>query len=149
MTEVTIDTKANPQARTTPQKPILLWALALFGSFFGVMTLRSAYLVLFTTGAFHHAAGNFVPFIVKFNGTAGFFYLLAAFGLFRKARWAVKLSALIATSTFVAYGLFWMHVGGGGLYEMQTVIARPIRFGLWSLIATVSWLTLIKNKPAE
>ncbi|NOR51332.1 MAG: hypothetical protein GQ470_01815, partial [Gammaproteobacteria bacterium] len=56
-------------------RPIVLWGLALVAMVFGALTLKSAFLVLFTTGTFHQEAGNFVPFVVTFNGIAGFFYI--------------------------------------------------------------------------
>jgi len=119
-----------------------LWGLSLVAIVFGVMTLKSAYLVLFTTGTFHQGAGHYVPFVVIFNGSAAFLYLIAGMGLFRQKRWAVRLSFLIASATVVVYGLFGLHVYSGGTYEMQTVVAMAIRSGVWSIIAVTSWFLL-------
>ncbi len=126
-----------------------LAGLALIATVFGGMTLKSAYLVLFTTGAFHQDAGNYVPFVVVFNGIAGFVYITAGGGLFKRKPWAVKLAAAIAGSTLVVYGLFGLHVNSGGLYEMQTVVAMAVRSGLWTLITIGSWFLLVRTKNPQ
>lgn len=131
--------------QTGTSRPIVLWGLSLIAIVFGALTLKSAYLVLFTTGTFHQEAGNFVPFVVTFNGIAGIFYIIAGLGLFKQRQWGVRLSILIALSTLIVYGLFGLHVNNGGLYEMQTVVAMAIRSGLWSVIAIVSWFKIIKK----
>ncbi|HEA26521.1 MAG TPA: hypothetical protein ENH92_05300 [Ectothiorhodospiraceae bacterium] len=132
--------------QTATPRSIILRLLALVAMVFGALTLKSAYLVLFTTGTFHQEAGDFVPFVVTFNGIAGFFYLIAGFGLFKQTQWSVRLSILIAVTTLVVYGLFGLHVNNGELYEMQTVVAMAIRSGLWSLIAAVAWFKICKAK---
>jgi hypothetical protein len=114
-------------AKTSMTHRLGLAGLALIATVFGGMTLKSAYLVLFTTGALHQNAGNYVPLVVMFNGIAAFFYIAAGGGLFKAKQWAVKLAALIPASTLVVYGLFGLHVNNGGLYEMQTVVALAVR----------------------
>ncbi len=135
--------------QTTSSRPVILWILALVATIFGALTLKSAYLVLFTTGEFHQNAGNFVPFVVMFNGIAGLFYLIAGFGIFKQRKWGVRLSILIAVSTISVYGLFGLHVNNGGLYEMQTVVAMAIRSGVWSVIAIVAWFKICKAKASD
>lgn len=134
----------NPINRS---RPIVLWSLALLAIVFGAMTIKSAYLVLFTTGTFHQEAGNYLPFVVWFNGIAGMFYVIAGYGLWRQKRWSVSLAASLAVATLAVFALFGLHVSDGGLYEQRTVGAMTIRSGLWSIIAVVSWFKIMKKEP--
>lgn len=131
--------------QTTTPRPLVLWLLALVATVFGVLTIKSAYLVLFTTGAFHQEAGNYLPFVVWFNGIAGIFYVIGGYGLWRQKRWSAWLAMTIAMATLTIFALFGLHVSDGGLYEQRTVGAMTIRSALWSIIALVAWFKFIKN----
>jgi hypothetical protein len=63
---------------------------AVIAVLFGVATVASGGNVLFGGGA--QTAGNYVPFIVWFNFLAGFFYVAAGVGLWRRERWATWLA---------------------------------------------------------
>ena len=43
------------------QHPLVFKLMAMFALLFGVMTIRSGGMALFTGGAVHQAAGNYVP----------------------------------------------------------------------------------------
>jgi len=130
-------------------RPIVLWVLAAVAIVFGVLTIKSAYLVLFTTGTFHQQAGNYLPLVVWFNGIAGFLYVIAGLGLFKQKIWAVRVSIFLAISTLTVFALFGMHVSNGGLYEHRTVGAMSIRSALWIVIALVAWFKICKNSRAD
>jgi len=130
--------------RSSIQRPVAIWIASIFALIFGLLTLRSAGLVLFTEGEFHQQQGNFVPFVVWFNFSAGFAYIIAAIGLFMMSRWSGYLAYLIAAATAVVFGLFGLHVINGGLYEMQTVGAMTIRVSVWVAIAAVAYFKVMR-----
>lgn len=134
----------NPQSNS---RPIILWVVAIIALIFGALTLKSAFLVLFTTGTFHQEAGNYVPFVVWFNGFAGIFYLIAGFGLFTQRKWVTKLSMTMALATLLVFILFGLHIINGGLYEQQTIAAMSVRSGVWILISLLAWFKI--SRPSH
>jgi hypothetical protein len=99
--------------------------------FFGILTVLSGGRVLFGGEAARAAVGNAVTFVLWFNFTAGFIYVIAGIGLFLWRRWAAPLSAAIAISTLVVFVAFGWHVATGGAFEMRTVGAMTLRSGFW------------------
>jgi hypothetical protein len=132
---------------TSSSKPYLLWVFSVLAIIFGVLTIKSSYLVLFTTGEFHQAAGNYLPFVVTFNGIAGFFYIIAGLGFFKNIQWSAWLSIGLALSTLLIFMLFGWYVNEGGLYEQRTVAAMVIRSGFWVILSLIAWFSLIKKEP--
>ena len=55
--------------------------------------------------------------MLRFNFVAGFAYVLAGFGLWRRAEWARTLSVGITLATAAVFVLFLWHVWSGGAYE--------------------------------
>lgn len=106
---------------------------------FGLLTLKSGGAVLFIDGEDRLAAGNYVPFVLWFNFIAGFFYIITGVGLWLQKPWAVKLSFLIVSATLIVYGLLGLHILGGGLYEMRTIIAMSLRSIIWVFIALFAY----------
>ncbi|MCW8887878.1 MAG: hypothetical protein OQK25_02320 [Gammaproteobacteria bacterium] len=129
---------------STTKRPIAIWLISIIAIIFGGMTIKSGGLVLFTDGEFHQQQGNYVPFVVWFNFSAGFAYITAGIGLLLMKRWATYLAYLIAASTAVVFVLFGLHVMNGGLYEMQTVAAMTIRTTLWAIISLVAYFKIIR-----
>lgn len=117
--------------------PVWQKAIAVFALLFGAITLFKSGSVLFGPQSAQDAVGNFVPFVVQFNFVAGFFYVLAAVGIWLGRGWAYGLSAVIALATLITAFVFWRHVNAGGAYEMQTVGALAIRSGFWVVITFV------------
>jgi len=103
---------------------------------FGAATVVSGGNVLFGSGA--AAAGNYVPFVVWFNFVAGFFYIAAGIGLWRRRRWAAWLALALAVLTGLALAAFGWHVATGGAFEVRTVAAMTLRTLVWTAIAALA-----------
>lgn len=112
-----------------------LKGIALVAMVFGTVTVISGGGVLFGTDAIREAAGRFVPFVVWFNFIAGFAYIAAGIAIWQAHRWAFTLSVAIAVATFMAAAGFGVWVFLGNVYEMRTVGALALRFGVWVAIA--------------
>lgn len=116
--------------------------LAIFAVLFGLLTIVSGGSVLFNAEA-QQAAGNTVGFVLWFNFLAGFAYVIAGVGLWRRQRWSMGLSLAIATASLIIFAAFGLHILTGGSYEMRTVAAMSLRTVVWFIIATVAY----KNLP--
>ncbi len=118
------------------KRPLWLGAMALFAVLFGLLTLRSGGAVLFNREA-QPAADNYVAFVVWFNFLAGFAYVIAGVGLWRREQWAVWLSFLIAGATLAVFAAFGLYILLGGSYEMRTVAAMSLRTLMWFIISAL------------
>ncbi len=128
--------------KTLPLSSPLQKTLAVLALIFGAITLFKSGSVLFGPQSAREAVGLYVPFVVKFNFVAGFFYGLAGVGMWLGRAWACKLSAVITLATLVIAAAFAWHVFRGGEYEMQTVGALAVRAGFWLAVT----LTLHKTR---
>lgn len=111
--------------------------LAVVGIVFGLMTLKTGGLTLFTEEG-RVAAGDYVPFVLWFNFLAGFFYILASVGILlghSPARTIAKILALASLGVFI---LLLGHVALGGSYEVKTIVAMIVRGGFWAMV----WMVL-------
>ncbi len=125
---MTIQSKPEPKSR-----PVLS-SIAVIALLFGLLTIKSGGGVLFGPESARLAAGNVVDFVLWFNFLAGFFYLLAAIGLWLGKTWAVWLSGLIAVLTALVFIALGIHIAGGGEYETRTLAAMTLRLTLWTAI---------------
>jgi hypothetical protein len=105
---------------------------------FGLLTISAGGSALFGGPAAREAAGAVVPFVLWFNFLAGFAYVAAGIGLWRRRRWAATLAIVIAASTVAVFAAFGVHVVRGGGYEMRTVGAMTLRSLAWLAIAWFS-----------
>ncbi|MDT8376111.1 MAG: hypothetical protein RQ867_05140 [Mariprofundaceae bacterium] len=121
------------------------WIIAAVAVLFGIMTIKSGGQVLFGDEASRAAAGNYVPFVLWFNFTAGFAYLIAGAGIALRKQWSVWFSLLIAASTLLVFGALALHVFGGGAYETRTVAAMTLRSTVWSVIAVLVYRQLVRR----
>ena len=119
----------------SPLSPLWMKIVALLAAGFGVMTLISGGNVLFGPKEAQDMAGDYVPFVVWFNFSAGFLHLAAAVGIWGGRAWAYKLSVLIAVATALVALAFGFQVMQGQAFEMRTVGALALRFGIWMAIA--------------
>lgn len=69
-------------------------AIALVAVGFGAFTLKEGGAVLFSDGAARAAAGDYVPFVLWFNFTVGFVYIVAGIGLW------LHLPAIMSAAKF-------------------------------------------------
>lgn len=116
-------------------RPRWVTPVSLFAIFFGLLTLKEGGSVLFFEGAARKAAGNYVPFVLWFNFSAGFAYVAAGIGLWGMKRWSAYLAVIIAVSTLIVFTAFGVHVLQGGAFELRTVIAMTLRSSIWLAIA--------------
>lgn len=115
--------------------------MSIIAIVFGILSIKSGGMVLFTEGDAHQAAGNYVPFVLWFNFLAGFVYILAGIGLWRQHSFAPPLALAITLATVAVFIVFGAHVYSGGSYEMRTVVAMSLRSLIWFGI-TLSAYTL-------
>ncbi|MEA3290706.1 MAG: hypothetical protein U9Q71_00100 [Pseudomonadota bacterium] len=102
--------------------------------------------MLFIEGEFRQQAGNYVSFVLWFNFLAGFAYLVAGVGLWKRQRWAAWLAIMIAAASALVYVLLGLHISNGGVYEMRTVIAMGARCAMWAAIALFSYWTILRKR---
>lgn len=134
-------TKANPGSRA-------LQIAAGVAIVFGILTVISGGRALFGSDAARAAMGDVVPFVLRFNFMAGFAYILAGIGLFRRERTAVWISLAILGVTFLVMLAFGLHIQQGGAYEMRTVAAMTLRIAVWAMLAAVAW-RYIRQAPTR
>lgn len=108
--------------------------IAGFALFFGLLTVMAGGRTLFMAEA-QQQAGNIVSFVLWFNFMAGFAYMIAGSGLWRRQRWATWLSLAIAIATLLIFAGLGLYIGRGGSYEMRTVAAISLRSLVWLAIA--------------
>lgn len=114
-------------------RPFAIRAAGVIAIIFGTVTVVSGWRALF--GGVDMGAA--VPFVLRFNFLAGFAYVLAGIGLWRRAEWARTLSTGITLATAAVLVLFLWHVWNGGSYEMRTMGAMTLRLVIWSAITLV------------
>ena len=123
----------------TTKRPAWVWIVAIFAVVFGVMTIKSGGSVLFIDGEARRAAGNYVDFVLWFNFSAGFFYVVTGIGIWLEKAWVLAAAITIATLTLLVFGAFGVHIFYGGEYEQRTVAAMTLRSVVWITIAIVSY----------
>ena len=114
------------------------WLLlaSLVAVVFGLLTIRAGGAVLFGDEEARSSAGAYVGFVVWFNFLAGFAYVAAGTGLWRRRQWAALLAFLIAAATLLTFAAFGAYVAAGAAYESRTVAAMTLRTATW---LAISW----------
>lgn len=79
-----------------------------------------------------------MPFVLWFSFAAGFGYVAAAVGLWQGARWAAKLSLVIAVATAAVLATLFWYISQGDAVEWRTIAALALRLAVWSAIASVA-----------
>lgn len=121
------------------------WVVTAIAVVFGLLTIKSGGTVLFVDGEARQQAGNYVPFVLWFNFLAGFAYLTAGIGLWKKQRWAAWLAIMIAAASVLVFVLLGLHINSGGPYEMRTVIAMGMRCSIWTAIGFFAYWTILRE----
>jgi hypothetical protein len=119
----------------------LKW-LAAAAIVFGLLTVFSGGRALFGGAEARAGLGNIVPFVLWFNFTAGFAYVLAGGGLLLAKPWAAKLAMLLAVATVLVFLAFAAHIASGGAFEARTVGALFIRSLFWIVVALLASRTV-------
>lgn len=132
--------------RESSKRPLFQIIWGAFAILFGLMTLKEGGSVLFFDGAARSAAGDYVLFVLIFNFTAGFFYILAGAGILAQRKWTMALAASIATLTALVFSALGLHIARGGAFEPRTVVAMSLRTGFW--IATCAFLYFQSKKKS-
>jgi len=125
--------------------PFVFRIMSAVAVLFGLLTIKSGGLVLFTSGEAHQAAGNYVPFVLWFNFIAGFFYVIAGIGLWLQLNWSALLAKLIAFLTLSVFIAFGVHIFLGGISEVRTIAAMAMRLVIWSSIAAITFIIIKKH----
>ena len=133
---------------TGTRRSIGISAASLVALAFGLLTIREGGAILFGDEATRAAAGNIVPFVLWFNFSAGFAYVIAGAGLWMQRRWAAWLAIGIALTTALTFVAFGMHVWFGGAWEQRTAIAMTLRTLIWTILAAIAWRQLLQRGPA-
>lgn len=94
---------------------------------FALVTIFMSSAVLLDWFGIRANQGNYVPFVVKTNLTAGFLYLIAAYGFINSKSWSSWAMLSVALLLFYALALFYLHMHSGGLYEDRTLFALIFR----------------------
>ena len=132
-------------ASTQARRSLGTWIVTAVAVVFGLLTIKSGGAVLFIGGEFRQQAGNYVPFVLWFNFLAGFVYLAAGIGLWRRQRWAAWLAIMIVAASVSVFVLLGLHINSGGSYEMRTVIAMGARCSIWTVIALFSYWKILQK----
>lgn len=128
--------------KATGGNSLWLRLAAVVAAAFGVLTIKEGGTVLFGGDAARNAAGNYVPFVLWFNFVAGFAYVAAGIGLWRRQRWALWLALAIVTGTLIVFAAFGAHILGSGAYEQRTVIAMSLRSVVWAAISVIAYQSM-------
>lgn len=94
---------------------------------FALVTIFMSSAVLFDLFDIRLKVGNYIPFVVKTNLTAGFLYLLAAYGFINSNKWAFWAMLSVALLLFYTLTLTYVHIHTGGLFESRTIVALIFR----------------------
>lgn len=122
-----------------------IWFFSILALAFGLLTLKSGGTVLFIEGEARQAAGNYVPFVLWFNFSAGLVYVITGIALWLLRPWAFWLSVILACSTLIVFAAFGLHILNGGAYEMRTVVAMSLRSGVWLIMVLFIWNHFFRN----
>ena len=130
--------------------PLTFKIMSLIAIIFGLVTIKSGGMVLFTAGEAHQAAGEYVPFVLWFNFLAGFAYITAGIGLWLQRSWAVLFAMVIAVFTLLVFSALGVHIYAGGAYEMRTIGAMSMRSIIWMGIASITYMIgRPRSRPAD
>ena len=135
-------------SHTINKHPVVFKLMSVVAILFGLLTIKSGGMVLFTQGEAHQAAGNYVPFVLWFNFIAGFAYLAAGIGLWMQRSWAAQLAAAIALFTVLVFIAFGLYIFLDGAYEVRTIGAMSLRSTVWIVITLVTY-NIGRNYSAE
>lgn len=112
---------------------------------FALVTIFMSSAVLFDWFGIRAKQGNYVPFVVKTNLTAGFLYLIAAYGFLTSRKWSFWAMLSVVLLLFYALTLFFVHMHSGGPYEDRTMYALIFRILFTLLLAGLIYVNVNKK----
>ena len=125
-------------------------AAAIVAVLFGLMTIKSGGQVLFGSEEARIAAGNYIPFVLWFNFSAGFLYVITGAGIFLGKEWSLKAALFLVSSTLLVFAAFGAHILINEVsYETRTVIAMTARSTIWAVISFVLFRHFAARNEAE
>lgn len=127
-------------------KTIILRSSAVLITLFALVTLFMSTSVLFDLFGIREKEGNYVLFVVFSNFIAGFFYLIAAYGLFTEKKWTTKLILITTVILIVSFVGLLIHANTGGIYEQKTITAMISRIAITGAFASISWFFITQKK---
>lgn len=130
----------------TTTRTISIWLFSFIAIVFGLATIKSGGSVLFIDGEARLAAGHYVPFVLWFNFSAGFVYIITGVALWLLRPWSAWLSLILAGTTLLVFVAFGLHALNGGEYETRTVIAMTLRSTIWVMIAAYTWHHFLRHE---
>ena len=123
------------------------WLLGLLAVGFGAATILEGGHVLFGGAAARAEAGQVVPFVLLFNFSAGFVYVVTGLAALLGRRGAVWLARALAVATLAVFAAFGLHVLLGGVFERRTVLAMTLRSAFW-LVQAVALPRVLVGRSA-
>lgn len=102
---------------------------------FGILTIVSGGRALFG-GA---DMGAVVPFVLWFNFLAGFAYVVAGVGIWRRRLWAAPMALSLLVMTVAVFGAFGLRVLAGHPFETRTAGAMSLRTVFWAVAAIIAY----------
>ena len=130
-------------------KTIILRSSAVLITLFAMVTLFMSTSVLFDLFGIREKEGNYVLFVVLSNFIVGFFYLIAAYGLFSEKKWTTKLILITTVILIVSFVGLLIHANTGGIYEQKTITAMVSRIAITGAFASISWFFITQKKYNE
>ncbi|GMV78520.1 MAG: hypothetical protein AMXMBFR79_16510 [Chitinophagaceae bacterium] len=125
------------------QLPIII---SVFLILFGVVTIFIGSSTLLDFFQIREKQGNYVAFIVRANVICGFFYLIAAIGIFKKQQWALNFLIAASILLIITFIAFLIHIKSGKVYEIKTIYALSFRTIITIAISIITYSFFIKKR---
>lgn len=105
---------------------------------FGLVTIFAGGSVILDLFGMREKEGNFVLFVVWANFIAGYLYLIAAYGFFKRKAWTSMMLSAATWILIVAFAGLLIHIQNGGIYENKTIVAMIFRTTLTIVLLIVA-----------
>lgn len=125
-----------------PEQSLWLTGIGVGAALFGVLMVTAGGRVLSGQEGPRLAAGAYVPFVLWFNFSSGFAYVLIGIGLIFRDRRAAQGAVLLTVAILVVFAAFGFHIAQGGAFEARTVGAMAIRAFVWLTISIAACRSL-------
>lgn len=129
-------------------KKALNYILPLLLVLFGLLTLFLSSSVIFDWFGIREKEGNYVLFIVWSNFVSSLIYIIAAFGVLKRQKWAIYLLAISTAILAIAFACFLYYINSGGIHETKTIGAMVFRTSI-TIAFTFTAYYLLKTKRNE